>query len=115
MAKIDFDKPHYCPNCPDELMQVLMPIWVVPGEEIDPENIDYESGNPQDSNNWYCPNCGGNHFPKEFDYLNPLNEIKAILDRIKIGNLSERQAIELIESLLIRVAGESAETKKGVS
>lgn len=71
MSKIDFDVPHLCPCC-NEPMQVLMPIWITPGEEsVDTDNIDYESGNPQDSSNWWCNTCESHHFPvsleAEFD------------------------------------------------
>ncbi len=63
MAKIDFDVPHLCPHC-NEPMQVLMPVWITPGDDsIDTGAIDYESGNPQDSSNWWCDTCDESHFP----------------------------------------------------
>jgi len=67
MAKIDFDVPHLCPHC-NEPMQVFMPIWITPGSEsIDTGEIDYESGNPQDSSNWWCDTCEDCHFPASLD------------------------------------------------
>jgi hypothetical protein len=65
MAKINFDVPHLCPNC-NEPMQVLMPVWLTPGEDFDDTgDIDFESGNPQDSSNWWCDQCQSHHFPTQ--------------------------------------------------
>lgn len=63
MAKIDFDREQLCPTC-KEPMQVCMPIWITPGSSsIDTANIDYESGNPQSSENWWCEICQCHCFP----------------------------------------------------
>ena len=60
---MNLDNPCLCPHC-SYPMQVLMPIWVTPGESsIDTGEIDWESGNKQWSNNWYCSTCESHHFP----------------------------------------------------
>ena len=61
---MNLDKPCFCPECEDVPMQVLMPIWITPGNEyIDTDMVDWESGNPQCSNHWWCPKCEDHHFP----------------------------------------------------
>lgn len=66
MASIDFDKFYHCPCC-GSVLSVCLPIWITPGtESVDTGNIDYDSGNPQESNNWYCENCHNHGFPVEF-------------------------------------------------
>ena len=63
MATINFDTPQLCPDC-NEPMQVRMPIWITPGEEsIDTSNIDYESSNANDADNWWCSTCNSHHLP----------------------------------------------------
>ncbi len=65
MANIDFDTPQVCPECA-EPMQVRMPIWITPGNDgIDVGNIDYESSNPQDADNWWCETCQSHHLPAQ--------------------------------------------------
>ena len=57
------DKPCLCPKCGDH-MKVNMPIWVTPGDDhINTDEIDWDSGNYQCSNNWYCGTCSEHHFP----------------------------------------------------
>lgn len=70
---IDLDKEHLCPEC-DEPMAVSMPIWITPGQQIDTGNIDYESGNPQCSHNWWCDTCQSHHFPNEPEDIEDLYE-----------------------------------------
>lgn len=87
MSSIDFDRHHLCPHC-NEPMQVSMPIWITPGEEsIDTNEIDYESGNPQESANWWCSTCESHHFPQ------PSAEVMKFFDarhdaRVAAGNQS---------------------------
>ncbi len=60
---MNLDKPCLCPHC-NEPMQIRLPIWITPGEEnIDTEEIDYESSNHKDSANWWCETCEDHHFP----------------------------------------------------
>lgn len=59
----DLDKHCLCPEC-NKPMQLLMPIWITPGEEyIDTGNIDYESENPKYESNWWCNSCSESFFP----------------------------------------------------
>ena len=56
MAKINFDIPHHCQRCKSEMI-VNMPVWLRPGNDFEFSDIDYESSNPQSSNNWFCETC----------------------------------------------------------
>ncbi len=60
---MNLDKPCLCPHC-REPMELQVPIWVTPGESsIDTGNIECDSGNEKDSDNWWCPTCQSDHFP----------------------------------------------------
>lgn len=62
---MDLNNHCLCPTC-KEPMDLLLPIWVTPGEEhIDTGNVVWDSSNHKDSDNWWCANCESHHFPLE--------------------------------------------------
>lgn len=63
---IDFDKHCLCPHC-GNAMEVLIPIWITPGEDLALDGIVYESGMKDRAENWYCQECEAHHFPRPQD------------------------------------------------
>ena len=65
---MDLDQHCLCPHC-SEPMQVSLPIWVTPGEDVDTSDIDWESSTKKNSLNWWCPECSDHHFPLDNEGL----------------------------------------------
>ena len=76
---MNLDQEQLCPYC-ETPMQVVMPLWVTPGQDIDVGEIDWESSNPKDSQNWWCEECQSHHFPAD-----PFEDLGSI-DFDKEGN-----------------------------
>jgi hypothetical protein len=64
-------------------MQICLPIWITPGDsEIDTSDIDYESSDIDDSDNWWCEICQEHHLPKDQDERSGLHtSLVQILER----------------------------------